>query len=398
MLVTDAERGSSIAVIRALGKGGYCVIAADANPKSIGFRSRYVDDILVYPSPEHDSAGFIECLRKAAIARQIDLVIPVTEMVIQPLMRVREDIESVTRLALPANRLLAEVTDKLRTIELARGLGIPVPDTYLANGTREAITLVKHLTWPVVVKPITSARLCPSGHIEKFEVSYAPGPEDLERVTRRFEGKCPVLLQRYYPGVGYGVELLMSQGEPIAAFAHKRLREFPITGGASSFRESVTLDEKLYGYSVSLLKKLEWSGLAMVEFKVDGSNPVLMEINGRMWGSMPLAIWSGVNFPLLLTKLFLDGRESISPQLNGGYKVGLRCRDLQKDLMWIASVLLQRRKYPFLKTPKRSQALGALAGFLNPMHKFDLLCLDDPIPGLAELPKILLKFKEKIRD
>ena len=42
VLVTDAGRGCSIATIRSLGRAGYKVIAGDADPRSIGFRSRFV--------------------------------------------------------------------------------------------------------------------------------------------------------------------------------------------------------------------------------------------------------------------------------------------------------------------------------------------------------------------
>lgn len=396
MLVTDAERGSSICVIRSLGRAGYRVIAADSAPNSIGFRSRYVHETLVYPSPQRDPQGFIDCLLRAAIDREIDLIIPVTEPVIQPIAEARETIERIAAIALPSNSRLSVVTDKLRTIEMAKELGIPVPNTIVVNSAQQALRVAGSLTWPVVVKPNSSARLMPGSGVEKFEVSYASCPEQLLRLVQGYEGRCSVLLQEYCPGMGYGVELLMDKGDPIAAFSHRRLREFPITGGASSFRESVKLDERLYGYSVSLLRKIEWTGLAMVEYKVEGAEPVLMEINGRVWGSLPLAVHSGVDFPLLMTRLFLDGRDAVLPQSNDDYKIGLRCRDLQKDLMWIACVLIRRRKHAFLNIPKRMEALGALVSLLSPVQKFDLWSLDDPLPAFAELPKIFRKFTEKL--
>lgn len=52
ILVTDTSRGSAISIIRSLGRRGWRVIAADANPKSLGFRSRFVHGTFVYPKPE----------------------------------------------------------------------------------------------------------------------------------------------------------------------------------------------------------------------------------------------------------------------------------------------------------------------------------------------------------
>ncbi|MGQ0659046.1 MAG: carboxylate--amine ligase [Chromatiales bacterium] len=398
MLVTDAERGSAIAIIRALGRAGYHVIAADSNRRSIGFRSRYVSDTLVYPPPESDSRRLTESLLDAATRWAVDLIIPVTDLVIHPITRARHLFERITRLALPPNELLAVVSDKDKTLEVARKLGVPVPQTFAVETSDEALTVAEDLGWPVVLKPATSAKLSQANGVEKFGVTYAGTPEELKRLMQKFEGRCPVLLQGYCQGVGYGVELLTYEGQPIAAFSHKRLREFPVTGGASSYRESVEINDTLYRYSTGLLKELRWTGLAMVEFKVNGSNAALMEINGRVWGSLPLAVASGVNFPLLLTKLFLEGRDSVTPQQYNDYKIGVRCRDLQKDLMWIASVLAQERKYPFLQMPSRLRALQAFAGIFNPARKLDLLCLDDPAPGLAEIPRIVAKLYEKSRS
>ena len=54
----------------------------------------------------------------------------------------------------------------------------------------------------------------------------------------------------------------------------------------------------------------------MVEFKVDPRDgiPKLMEVNPRFWGSLQLAIVSGVDFPYLILKM--ARRESFEPILH----------------------------------------------------------------------------------
>jgi len=398
VLVTDADRGSAIAIIRSLGRAGYQVIAADSSARSVGFRSRYASETLVYPPPDSDPGAFTAFMLDALTGRKVDLLIPVTDLVIYPVMNAREPFEQATRLALPSNEMLAAVSNKDRTLELARRTGVPVPDTFPVTTAKEALQVAERLAWPVVVKPVSSAKLSQTSGVEKFGVTYAGSPAELSRLMREHEGRCDVLLQGYCDGVGVGVELLTCDGVPLAAFSHKRLREFPVTGGASSYRESVALDDALYGYSTTLLREMRWTGLAMVEFKVNGSKAALMEINGRVWGSLPLAVASGVDFPLLLAKLYLEGPDSITSDAENGYKVGVRCRDLQKDLMWIACVLAQKRKYPFMRMPGRMQALRAFAGIFNPVRKHDLLCLDDPLPGIAEIPRIATKLYDKSKS
>jgi hypothetical protein len=108
------------------------------------------------------------------------------------------------------------------------------------------------------------------------------------------------LVQERIPkeGDSLGVSALFDENSRVkAAFVHRRLREYPITGGPSTLRESVSRPEILE-LGLSLLKALDWFGVAMVEFKMDprDDTPKLMEVNPRFWGSLQLAISSGVHF------------------------------------------------------------------------------------------------------
>jgi len=398
ILVTDAGRGSAIAMIRSLGRKGWRVIAADSDPSSPGFRSRYVRERVLYPTPETAPREVVQSLLQAARAHGIDLIVPVTDAIIFPLSEARAQFEGLCRLAIPEAAALEVVTNKLKTLELAERLSVPTPRTVLVQTAQEAVERWQGADWPVVLKPQVSRLYRDRKVVEAFTVSYASDRAQLRQQMERFEGRCPVLLQEYYPGVGHGVELLMFQGQPLVAFQHKRLREIPISGGASSFRESVPLDLALYAHSVRLLEALNWTGLAMVEFKVGAAGPKLMEINGRVWGSLPLAVLSGVDFPAGLAELYLR-----QPPKNGAasetrYAVGLRARNLELDVLWIAAVLRGKRRYPFLAMPSRREGLAALLGLWNPAYKFDILSLEDPLPGLVELFKIVVKLGHKLKE
>src|ERR671914_285893 len=300
VLVTDAGRGAAISIIRSLGERGYDVVAADSRPRSPGFYSRY-------PPPQVAPQRAVATLREAARDLQVDLIVPVTEELVLPLSEARADFARICALALPEPQALARAADKLATLELARGLGVPTPRTALAATAAEALEAASSLGWPVVLKPRASRVNRDGGAIDAYEVGYAGDAEGLAEQMESFEGRCEVLLQEYYPGEAHGVELLLHGGRPLAAFQHRRLREVPITGGASSFRESVALDPELYDHSVRLLAALEWTGLAMVEFKAGREGPKLMEINGRIWGSLPLAVKSGMDFPARMAQLYLHG-------------------------------------------------------------------------------------------
>jgi predicted ATP-grasp superfamily ATP-dependent carboligase len=222
------------------------------------------------------------------------------------------------------------------------------------------------------------------GGVVRHAVAYAGSAEDLSAAAAAARG--PLLVQEYVPGTGQGVELLLRDGVPLAAFQHRRIREVPVTGGASAFRVSVPLDPELLAPSVALLRELRWTGLAMVEFRVGPGGPRLMEINGRIWGSLPLAVRAGVDFPGMLADLFLGAPLRNVPPI-GAYRLGVTSRNLPLEASWIGSVLAARRTYPFLETPPRRAALAALLRVPAP-DGWDVLSLDDPLPGLVEVERL----------
>lgn len=108
----------------------------------------------------------------------------------------------------------------------------------------------------------------------------------------------PFTIQSFVKGTGQGVFALFKHGSPVCYFSHRRLREKPPTGGVSVLSESAPLNQQLKESAERLLLSAKWHGVAMVEFRVaeDGTG-YLMEVNPRFWGSLQLAIDSGVDFP-----------------------------------------------------------------------------------------------------
>jgi predicted ATP-grasp superfamily ATP-dependent carboligase len=381
VLITDAGRGSAIAIIRSLGRRGVHVVAADHDPRSPGFRSRFAAGRVRYPDPARSPAAAVDALCRAAVAESIDLIVPVSDEVVLPLAAARERFDGVCALAIPSPAALASVTDKHATLELARRLGIPAPRSVLVRSAAEALAAAPALGWPVVVKPVASRRHA-GGAVRRFTVGYADGPAALAREAAATTAQEPALLQEYRAGEGHGVEIVGRDGVVLAAFQHRRLHEVPITGGASALRESVPLDPVLLAHTERLVAALDWTGLAMVEFRVGPGGPVLMEVNGRVWGSLPLAVKSGVDFPAHLAALHLDGAFGPPPAVRPA-RIGVRSRNIGLELTWIGSVLRRGRRYPFLPTPPRRAAVRAGLRLAWPRDGFDVLCREDPRPALA---------------
>ena len=260
---------------------------------------------------------------------------------------------------------LARSKDKI--LQLAEKLGVPTPRTWYVDDTRELDHLLKELPFPVVIKPRVS-----SGAVG---ICYVECPKDLPQLYRLVHKRFPYpLIQERIPhkGHGYGASLLFDEnGKLKASFVHKRLREYPITGGASTLRESVRRDD-IRDMAVTLLEALDWFGVAMVEFKEDPRDGIvkLMEINPRFWGSLFLAVEAGVNFPYLLFRMSLG--EKIEPVES--YELGKKCR-------W----LLPGDILHFIANPKRNSLLPQFLRIFEKDTAYDILSLGDPLPVLWRL-------------
>lgn len=392
ILVTDAGIASAIAIIRSLGAAGHRVVAADTTSASPGFRSRYVSYRVVHPRGSVDPAGFIDAVRRAVARHTVDLIFPVTEEHTLPLAGVAGEIGCA--LAMPDVAAVELMRDKRRSVQLATDLGIPTPETVPVENPEHARAVAVQLGWPVVVKPRYSRVMDAAGRLHALEVTYANSIEELDQRVGPLLALGDVLLQRYHAGEGYGVELLLSRGEPLAVFEHHRLHEVPVTGGASSYRESVPVDPLLHEYSLRLLGELEWSGLAMVEFRVGGDGARFLEVNGRVWGSLPLAVKSGVDFPAQYVDLLLGGQVSRATPA-ASYRIGVRSHNLRLELVWLASVLAGRRPYPYLPAPHRAAAIRGLLDLLRP-SEHDILSLKDPRPGFVDLFQSVGHLKDKV--
>jgi predicted ATP-grasp superfamily ATP-dependent carboligase len=404
VLVTDARRGSAVAFIRSLGRRGDHVVAADATAPSAGMRSRFAGGHVRYPAPALDPVATGDALVQAAHDHRIELIVPITDEVILALRDRLAELPAGCQVAIPDSVAAAAVNDKRATMDLAASLGIPIPESVPAASPEAIRAAAGHLGYPVVIKPLTSRIRGDTGGVRQYAVSYALDAAGVERSVAGLDD-VGVLVQRYWSGEGQGVELLLDHGRPVAAFQHRRLREVPVSGGASSLRASMPLDPTLFDHAARLMGALAFHGLAMVEFRVGPEGPALMEVNGRVWGSIPLAVAAGMDFPARLVDLYTQGDRNLDGQapehaaaVATGYTIGVRARNLELDLVWIGSVLRGPRRSSITPWPPRRAAFGAISDLVDPSIRDDILAWDDPAPGAAELVRIAGKLGAKFRN
>jgi predicted ATP-grasp superfamily ATP-dependent carboligase len=388
VLVTGCDQLTPLAVIRSLGRKGVGVLAAGVHQRSIGFFSRYAAAIWAYPSHFEDKVGFIESVLEAIKRYQIKLVFPASESTLVVLDEFRADVEKNARLAAPSSEALESTIDKLKTYEIARKLGIPAPKTAVVHSMAGASEAARQLGYPLILKRRGNKLSRKLATSLDLKVAYVPSEADLLDALAPYatDNDFPIM-QAYCGGIGICISAVMDEDVPLCLFQYRRTRETPITGGVSTFRESMPLNPMLRDYTVVLLKAMHYRGVAMVEFKYDPFRETftLMEVNPRVQTSTALALHAGADIPHIVYELFAhDRRIRVS-----SYKVGVKCRNLRLDLEAVEDYLRGDTHRTFLEQefwrlpPKWKIMVDFLKDF-RPSVKGDVLSLRDPVPGLVE--------------
>jgi predicted ATP-grasp superfamily ATP-dependent carboligase len=379
VLVLDANQRSALAVIRSLGRRGIRVIAADHTRRTLGASSRYAKSTAQYSDPRSDASGFRRAVAEAVVRHNIDLVIPVTDITTMLLVQDPGLVLPAT-LAAPRAESYEHLTDKRRLVSLANELEIPTPETRVAANRAEVLAACQDQDFPLVLKPSRS-RYLKGNCIHSTAVTIVRSREHLHSVVNGMDwlDDIPCLVQKYIEGTGSGVFAISHQGESVAWFSHRRIREKPPSGGVSVLCESIPVMEKMKFHAARLLDASRWSGVAMVEFRITAEGvPYLMEVNGRLWGSLQLPVDCGIDFPWLLYQLFTGGE----PDKVEAYIVGRRMQWLLGDF---DHLLIQLRKSSLSTHAKWRVVTRFLASVIDVRCRNEIFRCSDPGPAFIEL-------------
>ncbi|HEY7510804.1 MAG TPA: ATP-grasp domain-containing protein [Vicinamibacteria bacterium] len=389
VLVTDGGERAALAVTRSLGRRGVSVVVGAEEPLSLAGASRHCARTVVYPSPDREPEAFRRFLRELVRRREVDAVIPVTDVTTFAVCRDEHVLARDVAVAVPPLEAFEQVTDKACLVESARGCGIAVPRTHVLDGAAGLDALAPGLQYPVVVKAARSRVPTAEGWLPT-SVHYARDEAELRRLYERtpYLAAHRSLLQSRVVGPGTGLFALFDRGELVASFAHRRLREKPPSGGVSVLCESVPVEPPLREDARRLLGPLGWHGVAMLEYKRDGpaGTPNLIEVNGRFWGSLQLAVEAGVDFPWLLLQLALGWRLD-APR---GFRTGVRNRWLLGDLDHLLLRLRPGRDAAApAGAPSRAGAVRAFVRDTRPDVSDQVWSREDPRPFVLELRRYL---------
>jgi predicted ATP-grasp superfamily ATP-dependent carboligase len=387
-IVLGLETQIGLAIVRELGRAGIPVIGIAQSSRALGLRSRHLTHGIIVDRPR--SSELLGTIRRLGEQHGPCALVTVSEANLLWLNQHRAELGQV-RAALPAADRLAWVLDKQRTLALAREVGIAVPETAEPTSLAEAEALASRFRFPAVLKwkdpnAISAALRAHGLALQKAEYVYT-AQEWLEIARRYAPLQAWPMVQEYCPGRGLGQFFFMHDGQAVRRFQHVRVAEWPPEGGFSSVCDAVPLSRhaELQQRSIELLRRIGWQGVAMVEYRWDEATDraVLMEINGRFWGSFPLAAHCGAGFGVLAYAQALGLPLPVLPEPRDD----LRCRMVATELkrlvrLWLHPGRIADRSY---RVRRGAELWRFVADFFRPRVCYFVARRDDMAPFWADL-------------
>ena len=394
-IVLGLETQIGLSIVRELGQAGVPVVGIAQSADAIGLGSRYLMRREVSSKPR--SPELIALIRSLGDDLGYCVLITVSEANLLWLAAHRDEFGQVKPI-LPPLPALEIVLDKRRTLQAAQVLGIAVPQTAEPTTLGEAEQLAAHFKFPAVLKwkdPNAAIKTLDPLGIELIKAEYAYSAEEFLAIVRRYQpaGLWP-LVQTYCPGVGLGQFFYMHEGQAIRRFQHLRIAYWPPEGGFSSVCDALPLNEyqALQEQSIALLQAIGWEGVAMVEYRLDPKTgrAMLMEINGRYWGSYPLAMHAGAGFALIAYSL----KSGFGMPTLPAVQENLRCRMVVTEMKRLGRLLFspQRIADRTFRINRTAELTRFVADFVRPQVCYFVWSLADPMPFVVDMKNMFKNF------
>lgn len=394
VLLLGIDTPIGLAIVRELAQHGVEVHGIARDRAAPGLYSRYLTQAYFRESSREGVARQVVTLAQALEPCH---VMAISEGDIA-LMNDYRSLFGEIRLLIPTAENMAWVLDKAKTYAIAEPLGIQVPKSFKLRGMDDWDTVVPCLNFPVVLKwrdpNVVAAKLSAAG-LKLEKMIYCHNPVDLHAVLTPYTaiGEFP-LVQEYCRGYGLGQFVFMHKGEALLTFQHRRVSEWPPEGGFSSTCEAVSLTEHqaLMEKSIALLRSINWEGVGMVEYRFDPltGQAALMEINGRFWGSLPLAYHCGAAFVWLTYAVHGNDEYPDIPKSRDD----LRCRFMIPETKRLFRILFQPHLIQdhSLRFSRVRELARFVADFIRPGTRYYVFSLSDPMPFFADIVFSLRSF------
>ena len=381
VLVLGDDTRSFLTVVRSLGRKGLEVHVAPLSFSTPALASRYVRRVHRLPYYTGDGASWLTAVENLLIHEKFDLVIPCDDRFFIPFQLHQARLGRQARITCINRAAFEAFYDKSKTRELAASCGVPIARGRELRSADDAPLVFREFSPPYFLKAVSSYQ---AGNLySRNKVLRFDSKRTLSKHIKTMDFASAYIVEEQFEGIGVGLGVLASEGKILQAFQYRRVHE-PPSGGGSSYRASMAAGADIHLACGRMLEAVNFTGVAMFEFRY---NPVtkawiLIEVNGRFWGGLPLAVAAGVDFPYHLYRLTVHGEKA--PQAD--YKTDFFARNLINDFYCTMQELSEVKNEGLLAF------LGLLLTRLGEFWRLpfgaealDTLVRDDPRPGFQEI-------------
>jgi predicted ATP-grasp superfamily ATP-dependent carboligase len=316
LIVEDGFQRGSLAAARALGSAGWQV-GVGSPQEGFASSSRSTSAWHRVPSPEDGADGFLAAVRKAVEAGGYEVVFGAGDGEVLALSAGRDQLGAIFPYG--PHEHVVRAFDKVELSEAAARAGLSVPGGATPDDA------------PVVVKPRRTTVHGPDGGPLRLRAQVAQTPDEARAQVEYLEsvGAEP-LVQEYVEGDLLAYVAVTDPDSRVVSAVQQRTEEiWPRQSGGSIRARTEPIDDELAEKVGALLAELRWLGIAQTQFQVaPGRDPVLIDFNGRFYGSMALVLAAGPNLPAIWAAL-ATGRPM--PDVEAA-REGVRYHWLESDL------------------------------------------------------------------
>jgi len=313
------------------------------------------------------------------VGRRLELdgwvLYPTREETVAAIARRRRDLAELFRVPTPPWETTRWAWDKRATYEVAAGLGVPTPRTWVVHDPSDLSGLPSDMLFPLVVRPAIKEHFLYATGAKAWSAETVGELADRVAAAGRIVGPGEVLVQERIAGDGrrrFAYCAFFKDGRVLASLTARRTRQHPPDfGRASTLVESVDVPG-LEEPSIRFLRGIDYYGLVELEFMLDARDNTykLLDVNARTWGYHTLGAAAGVDFPWLL---FMDQTDAPVPR-DVRARTGVRWIRLATDVPTAALEIAAGRLTPrgYLRSLRGISTEAVFSG-------------DDPLPAIAEL-------------
>ena len=305
VLIPDGESTWAINVIQCLGELPYSIHVLSRKRKTASRYSKFTATYSYFDEVENDNQ-WLDIILSKVKEKNIDIIVPIAEREMVFLNRFENDIsDHVKMIAIPSVNNIDLGLNKEKLHDFLKVNGFPSPKAIVCESKLLEPNQIDQLSFPVLLKPFNGKG---GEGVLRFDQK-----KDLTDYLEAHQQEN-FLLQEYIDGYDIDCSVLCKNGSILTYTIQKQYipNKNPY---APQLGVVFVENEQVMSIMSSLMKKLEWDGIAHVDMRYDSktNDYKFIEINARFWGSLEASKKVGVNFADLSIKEQLNGHIEHKP-------------------------------------------------------------------------------------